>query len=334
MKMLSAEVLSVLCWKLTLLARAGVSAGERASLLLEDNEDKALSDILGQVAKHLEEGAALSAALAATGVFPDYLVRMLEIGQAAGREEQVLSDLTDYYRWEADTRGTLRRAMAYPAMMAALIAVIFSVLLSQVLPMFTRVFEQMGQQPSRLTLALLSMGDVSRYVAAALCVLLVGAAVWLIYRINRGGSLPMGKAAAALDRSRFSSAMSLMLSAGLPLDEAMERTEKLLSTSRLGEKVARCRTLMEGGAAFPGAVQESGILTGMQAGLLAAGARSGALEAAMAEVTQRSQAQADEGLSGLLSRFEFVLVLVLCVAVGLVLLAVMLPLLSVLTAIG
>ena len=57
-------------------------------------------------------------------------------------------------------------------------------------------------------------------------------------------------------------------------------------------------------------------------------------EQAMEELASRCQAEADERLSSLLSRLEFALVLLLCVAVGLVLLSVMLPLLGVLTAIG
>lgn len=54
----------------------------------------------------------------------------------------------------------------------------------------------------------------------------------------------------------------------------------------------------------------------------------------MAELARRCQAEADERLSRLLSRFEYLLVIVLCAAVGLVLLSVMLPLLGVLSAIG
>ena len=55
---------------------------------------------------------------------------------------------------------------------------------------------------------------------------------------------------------------------------------------------------------------------------------------AMAELARRGQAEADERLSRLHSRFEYLLVIVLCAAVGLVLLSVMLPLLGVLSAIG
>ena len=114
----------------------------------------------------------------------------------------------------------------------------------------------------------------------------------------------------------------------------MERTSELLEGSPLAERFLDCRRRVSEGASFPCAVEDAGVLTGLQAGLLAAGFRTGVSEEAMAELARRCQAEADERLSRLLSRFEYLLVIVLCAAVGLVLLSVMLPLLGVLSAIG
>ena len=73
---------------------------------------------------------------------------------------------------------------------------------------------------------------------------------------------------------------------------------------------------------------------GLQCGLLSAGVRSGATETAMAQLADRCQAESDQRLTALLSRFEYILVLILCVSVGAVLLSVMLPLLGVVSSIG
>ena len=102
-----------------------------------------------------------------------------------------------------------------------------------------------------------------------------------------------------------------------PLDEAMERTSELLEGSPLAERFLDCRRRVSEGASFPCAVEDAGVLTGLQAGLLSAGFRTGVSEEAMAELARRCQAEADERLSRLLSRFEYLLVIVLCAAVGL-----------------
>ena len=254
-----------------------------------------------------------------------------------GRRDQVLSALSDYYRRESAPLDAIRRAVTYPAVMATLIALVFLVLVSRVLPVFSQVFSQLGAGLSPVAAALLSSGSTGQIIAYILSgLLLAGAgALLLFFRGERGVRLfSRGATVEAVARGRFSSAMALMLQSGLPLDEAMERTSELLEGSPLAERFLDCRRRVSEGASFPCAVEDAGVLTGLQAGLLAAGFRTGVSEEAMAELARRCQAEADERLSRLLSRFEYLLVIVLCAAVGLVLLSVMLPLLGVLSAIG
>lgn len=336
-KPLTADELSVLCWQFSLLSRAGVSWSESAGVLLEDPQPPRVRATLERLREPLAAGEPLSAALEGTGDFPPYLLRMVEIGQAAGRLDQVLTALADYYRAESATAGAVRRAVAYPAVMSALIALVFLVLVSRVLPIFSQVFTQLGAGVSPLAAALLGPGSAGKAAAYVLSGLLFAgaAALLILFRGERGMRLfTRGAAAEAVARGRFASAMALMLQSGLPMDEAMDRTAELLSGSPLAGRLAACRARLEEGASFPKAVELSGLLSGLQAGLLSAGFRAGAPEEAMAELSRRCQAEADDRLSRLLSRFEYALVIVLCAAVGLVLLSVMLPLLGVLSAIG
>jgi type IV pilus assembly protein PilC len=114
----------------------------------------------------------------------------------------------------------------------------------------------------------------------------------------------------------------------------MERTGHLLKSSALENRIKTCQDRMYAGDSFPDAVERSGILNRLQSGLLAAGFHAGVPEQAMEELSRRCQAEADEQLSRLLGRFEYALVLILCLSVGLVLLSVMLPLLGVMSTIG
>ena len=336
-KTLTADELSALCWQMAQLGKAGVPWSECAALLLEDSQPPRLRAALERLREPLSLGEPLSAAMEQAGDYPPYLLRMVAIGQAAGRLDRVLSALSDYYRREAATLSAIRRAVTYPAVMAALIALVFLVLVARVLPVFSRVFAQMGAGLSPAAAVLLGSGSGVKYAAYALAALLLlaAAALILLFRGERGlRLLGRGKAAEAIARGRFTSAMALMLQSGLPMDEALDRTGQLLSDSPLAPAFADCRRRTEEGTSFPRAVEESGMLGGLLAGLLSAGFRTGAPEEAMAEIARRCQNEADEHLSRLLSRFEYGLVIALCAAVGLVLLSVMLPLLGVLSSIG
>lgn len=338
---LSPDELSVFCYQLSLMVRAGIGSEESVGILADDARTPREKELLRQVHDTLLEGHPLSKALEETGVFPPYMLRMVEIGQISGRLDQVLTALSTFYQREAALRQSLRRAIAYPAAMAVLIAVVFLALVSRVLPVFQQVFSQLGVSLSPVARGLMQFGTVSQYVAGAFAVVLVLAAFYLLwmFRTPKGQAamsrlLSATASAKAVDRSRFSSAMALMLSSGLPLDESVTRARELLEGTALSPALTRCQEQMDQGAPFSRAVEECGIFTGLQASLLSAGFRSGSSEQAMEELSRRCQAEADEHLAVLLGRFEYTLVAVLCTAVGLVLLSVMLPLLGVLSAIG
>ena len=339
---LSAEELSVFCEQLALLLQAGISGEEAVDMLREDTPPGPGLALLERISAVLREGAQLSDALSAAGSFPHYLIRMVEIGQTSGQLDQVLAALSAYYRREAATAAAIRRAVLYPAVMAVLVALIFLLLITRVLPVFQQVFDQLGISLSPVAQGLLAAGQAGKYIGSVLLLLLAaGAVVLLVLSRCPGGSarlqtklLSLGGTGRALDRGSFASAMALMLSSGLPLDEAMTHAIRLLEGSSLSGQLTQCAAQMEAGTEFTKAVADCGLLKGTQAGLLRAGFRSGTLERSMEDLAARCQEEADDRLHILLNRMEFALLLVLCGAVGLVLLSVMLPLLGVLSAIG
>lgn len=338
---LSADALSAFCYQLALMIRSGISSEESIGLLAEDAPSPETKALLAELHRVLIDGSSLSCALAQANRFPAYLLRMVEIGERTGRLEQVLSALSHYYQREAATQQSLRRAIAYPAVMAALIAAVFLLLVSRVLPIFQQVFAQLGVTPSPVARGLLSIGSASKYIAGGLALLLVLCALAALYlfrfpsgQVLLSRILSHSAPVRGIDRSRFASAMALMLSSGLALDEAILRVCTLLEHSALSPALAQCRAQMEAGTPFPKAVEECGLFSGIQSGLLSAGFRAGASEQAMEELARRCQEDAQALLERRLGQFEYALVALLCLSVGLVLLSVMLPLLGVLSTIG
>lgn len=70
---------------------------------------------------------------------------MVEVGERAGRLEQVLEGLSTHYRREARVRESIRAAVAYPLVLAGIMAVVMGILLVGVLPVFSRAFGQPGR---------------------------------------------------------------------------------------------------------------------------------------------------------------------------------------------
>ncbi len=334
-KQLHADALDRISFQLSLLYKAGVPSEESLSLLAQDMSSGQTSQALSAMAREMGEGRSLSEAAKEAGVFPSHFVHMLEVGEASGKMDEVLAALSTYYSREASTQASLRRALAYPAMMAGLVVVVFAIMLSQVLPVFARVFDRMGVELPAIAKGLLAIGNVSAYVAGALCLILFIGTVWFLLRARNSKGLPIGKKASeTIDRGQFSAAMSMLISSGLSLENSLDYTEKLLAGTRMAEKIQRSRKKMDEGLPFAKALEESGAFSPLQAGLLAAGVRVGDTERAMDEVAVRCVQESEVALSHFVSRLEFALVIALCVSVGLVLLSVMLPLVGILSAIG
>ena len=327
-KELSGEARSILSWELARLYRAGLNWSDSVALLSRQDNPPELAATLSALAEALSTGVPASEAFAATGRFPVEYVRQLEVGQTAGRMEQVLEALAAYDRRESETRAALRQAVTYPLTMIALIAAIFFFLGWKVLPVFNSVFAQLGA---------VGTGEGGRLwlmAGALVCgALALGLLVW--FRSGRG--LPLferGRVGLLEARARFASALAMMLQSGIPLDESFHRCGELLKGGPLAQPVAACEAAMGQGREFAQAVAEAGVLDQFHSGLLAAGFRAGGLTEALEEIAGRCTRQARERLSANLNRFEYALVLFLCAAVAAMLLAVMLPLAGMLSALG
>lgn len=337
--------LSVFCYRLSLMQRAGIHPDEGIDLMLEDTEDTWEQAILQQTAQKLSEGDSLPAALSATDVFPDYLIRMLDIAYASGRMEEVLLSLSRHYLHRAEIHKTLQRAVTYPAFIAILTVLIFVILLTKVLPLFERVYIQLNVTASPMASALLTAGGVGKIVSSMLTAVLLLLALLTLYLANTKRGTKLGirfasrqfgssKLFTALYRSRFASSMALMLSSGLPIDECVEKSTRLLSDTAMQPILERLQKNFSDFGSFPNAVKSVGLFNQLQCGLLTAGFRTGSAEASMQELASRLKAEAEEHLNHLLSQVESALIFILCLSVGFILISLMLPLLGVMTTIG
>lgn len=337
--------LSVFCYRLSLMQRAGIRPDEGIDLMLEDTVDSWEQTILQQAEEKLSEGDNLPAALSSTNVFPEYLIRMLDIAYDSGRMQEVLLSLSRHYLHRAEVHKALQRAITYPAFIAILTVLIFVILLTEVLPLFERVYIQLNVTASPLASALFTAGGIGKVISIIVTVILLLLALLILYLANteRGAKLSVriasrqfgsSKLFTALYRSRFASSMALMLSSGLPIDECVEKCTRLLSGTTMQPNLQRLQEQLSDFGNFPKAVESLGLFDKLQCGLLSAGFRTGSVEAAMQELARRLEAEAEERLNHLLSRFESALIFILCLSVGFILISLMLPLLGVMTTIG
>ncbi len=343
--MISHQGLASLFLELSMLFHAGVGTGDGLILLSEESggEDQAM---LAAMAARVDDGAALSAAMRETGRFPVYACGLVEVGEKAGRTEEALAALANYYEGRARTDRRVRSALLYPAVMLLLMLVVIGVLLVKVLPIFDDVYASLGGRLTGVAGGLLSLGRwlgeamPVLWVLLALAVALVAAFAaapgfrerltgwWRRQRGDKGVSRQMNDA-------RLAQALAMGMASGMPLEEAVELASGLMEdVPHAKSRCLDCRERLDQGEGISAAMKASGLLPARACRLLELGQRSGAGDSAMEKIAATLSEEGEAALEERVSRAEPALVLVCSILVGLILLSVMLPLMHIMSAIG
>ncbi|MBC8571370.1 type II secretion system F family protein [Zongyangia hominis] len=342
---LSSSDIAAFCSQLSLMLRAGIPAAEGLGILRDDIQDAKGKKLISGIAAQVDMGEPLFAALRASGAFPKYMVDMVEIGEKTGRLDDVTASLSSYYERDEYLSRTIKNAVAYPAVMIVMMAVVIVVLITKVLPIFSDVLSRLGATLSPLAQGLLNFGTaLARYGALILGVIAVIAMAYLILRNTRWSGAFLHKIytrgfatkrfAATVAAGRFANAMALMLQSGLDTQESLDMAYQLVDDEAMRDKIERCGALMKEGVTFSQAVQDTEIFSGVNARMLRVGFQAGALDKVMADIARRYEDEVDERMGRAISLLEPTLVAVLSIIVGMILLSVMLPLMSIMSSIG
>lgn len=342
---LSNDDIGALCLSLSMMLHAGVGPADGLSLMAEDEEGP-MKELLKDMAAEADMGLPLNQVFKDTESFPDYVCSLLTVGEESGRTEEALNALSNHYETQAAINQRLRTALLYPAILLLIMLAVIVVLLVYVLPIFNEVYTQLGASLSGVAGGLLSLGQALGKLMPVLCVLL-GIIVALViafaaspsfrekiltwYRGKFGDKGISGQ----LNMARFAGALSMGISSGLTPEDAISLSTSILEGIPTAQ--ARCKDCLEkifNGANLSTAMNEAGLLPKAECRLLETGIRAGAGDTAMEQVARRLAESSEYAVEAKVGQVEPAMVIVCSVLVGLILLAVMMPLMHIMAVIG
>lgn len=344
MKPFSNTELSSFCGQTALVLRAGISAIEGLSIMLEDAASPEEKEVLEALLSEMQETGSLYLSLEKAGICPAYMLHMVQIGEETGTLDEVMEALKNHYEREESIRRSIRGSITYPLIMTGMMAAVIVVLLVKVLPIFNQVFIQLGSELTGFSRALMQAGTaISRYSAVFIVLLLVlaGFAIFgtrtasgkkmfrsLGYRLKPIRTIYENTAAC-----RFASGMALTLSSGLNPERSMELVTALNDDPVFQEKISRCQEAVNQGEDISQALFSSGMFTGVYARMASIGAKTGSMDQVMEQIADLCQDDIDTRMNNMLAVLEPTLVILLSLIVGVILLSVMLPLMGIMSGI-
>lgn len=344
-KPLSNTEIASFCRQTALIIKAGITPAEGMDILMHDTVSPEGKALLKEIGDSCKMGNYFHQAISATGVFPNYMVKLTALGEESGNLDSVLLSLAQYYERENTISESVKSAVTYPLIMIAMMFLVILVLVIKVLPIFRQVFVQLGTEMSPLANTLLSIGNtLSRYsiiISLILFALLILCLV--LYKTPKGRE----KVKALLSRfsltrsfydkiaaSRFASGMHMTFASGMDTQQSLDMISEIVENEEMQKKIEVCKQELIKNSNLPEALAKADIFSNLYARMVAVGFRSGSVDTVMQQISKNYEEETDKQINRIISIIEPTLVILLSLIVGVILLSVLLPLMGIMSSIG
>lgn len=325
-----------LCHHLATILAAGIPLLDGLRDLQEDGRSP-IADQLEDVVSRVASGRSLSAAMEShSKLFPDLVRSLVAAGEEAGSLDVILRDLAGFLEWREDLQRQLKRAAIYPAIVVSGLVALVLLILLFVLPRFLVIFVELGVALPLPTRALLSLhGFIDAWgVSLLVATGLLGIAGWGYVRTGSGRRrfdalllrVPvLGPTARMIEMSRLSHNLGLLYASGIPITRCLDLVATIVQNRALRLVVTRARELIARGETLTAALGRGGEIPPMVMRMVSLGERSGRLDESLDHVARYYDREIPAAIDRALALVNTGVVVVLGATLGLVALAVFVP---------
>ena len=322
---------------LAMMLKAGVPLFEALEALAEASRGK-LAKVFAAVQKKVEQGEQLSRALAVyPDIFPSFYVKLVAIGESSGTLSQNLQEIVTYLAREQELRSRIRGAMMYPVLVLVVFVLVFMAVAMFVLPNLTRVFRVLHGDIPFMTQVVIAIADFFKaygsiavpafgFAMLAFWVLLMQPFIHPVtHRMFL--SIPLiGNIARQVSIARFSRNLSLLLSAGISLHEALTIASNAATNVVYQNAIKKVAVpVMQGEGLAAGLLAHPSLFPGFFVRIVSVGERSGKLDEALAFIASFYDQEVEATTQNLTTLLEPLLLVVVAIFVGGFALAVITP---------
>jgi len=324
---ISLSDIEFLTTELSVLLDAGLKIDKGIELLRKSNKKPGLAKLLEKLSKELRSGKQLSQALgAADDVFDPLYINLVSIGEATGKLPEVFRSIATDLSFKRDLRQKVIQALTYPMviLLVCVSAIIF--IFNYIVPNMESLFSANMDLPLYTQLLLSSSQWMRKY--QFFLAIAIGIAVFVFLSVRKrpavqqwlqriGLKLPVFSSAVLLvERIRFNSGLSMMLNAGVAVDQALELSAGNIRNLIVRREVDIAINKIKRGELLSAALRQTRLFPIFFASLLAVGEESGELSRIFNEIAQRSQREFSNWVTRMTSLLEPLLILVMGGLVG------------------
>ncbi|MBV9440673.1 MAG: type II secretion system F family protein [Candidatus Eremiobacteraeota bacterium] len=330
------------------LARAGVALPHAVAIATERTSDAVLREALRSVRAQIELGEPLSEAMARRPrVFPHLVIAIVRAGEKGGVLDDALEQLTSFLERDAGLRNRLRSALAYPAIVLTAASVLVVFLLARIVPMFAEMFTSFGAQLPLSTRVLLGTAGLLSHAI----VWFVGAGIIVAAGVGGMAAVRTRRGSLVLDASRLgipvlgpllsrtivarvTRMLATLLRCGIDLVPAIELVRPVAGSPMYSHALRAVEVSLHQGETLSAALRASRRFDPLAVALVAAGEESGLLDEMLLTVARYFEGDAEAAIATLGAVIEPALIGALGLVVGFIVVAIFIPLYSLIGSVG
>ena len=343
-----AKELTIFTRQLATLVDAGLPLLRGLRVLHRQTRNETLKKALLTMGESVESGSTFSESLALhPRIFDHLFVNMVRAGEAGGVLELVLTRLSEFMEKSEKIKNKVKSAMIYPTVVLVAAVGITGFLLIAVIPKFEEIFMDLleGKSLPGITKFVIAASNVLQnyfvIVAVAIAAIVVVVRIWAATASGRlildhvKTRLPVfGTLIRRTAIARFTRTLGTLMASGVPVLQALTIVRDTSGNAVFASALQRVHDSVKEGESMAAPMEQAKVFPPMVVSMVEVGEETGALPDMLTRIADTYEDEVDNAVAGLTSILEPIMIMFLAVIVGTIVIAMFLPLVSIITTLG
>lgn len=330
--------IAVITRQIATMLGAGVPLVQTIEMIGKGHTNSNMQKLMADIGNKLQSGIPLSECLRDHPLhFDDLYCDLVHSGEQSGALETIYGRIATYKEKAEALKAKIKKAMTYPVSVIVIAAVVTSILLIFVVPVFQEIFAGFGAELPAFTLMVVAISDfMVAYWYLGLAGIFV--AIFLFKRAHRNSpklrdrvdklilKIPViGDVLEKATVARFARTLSTTFAAGVPLPDALKSAAGASGNAVFRDAILEIRSEVTSGMQMNLAMRNSNIFPDMVVSMVAIGEESGAVDDMLSKVATVYEQEVDNAVDNLTALLEPMIMAVLGVVIGGLIIAMYLP---------
>jgi type IV pilus assembly protein PilC len=340
------QLVAIFTRQFSVMIDAGLPLVQCLEILGSQQENKNMKRGLIQIRQDVESGSSLADAMRKhPKIFNDLYTNMVAAGEAGGILDTILQRLAVYIEKAVKLNSQVKSAMIYPVAVISIACIVVTIILWKVIPVFAALFKGLGAElpmPTRVVIALSNfIADFWWMIGGIIVLVTFGLrryhGTYRGRRVLDGLLLKfpiLGMLLRKIAVARFCRTLATLTSSGVPILDGLQITAKTAGNAVVEDAIMAVRKSVEEGKTISEPLGDTEVFPTMVVQMIAVGEQTGALDTMLSKIADFYEEEVDTAVAGLMKLLEPVLIAFLGVAIGGIVIAMYMPMFSLIGQVG